>query len=197
MQNAFKQFLALAALLGAISGQTPAAAAELAPPEPIATLKMDGSHMSIDVTMEVAVPLAVAWEVLTDFDNMPKILHNLKTSSSTREAENVVLLKQSGTARYGVFSSDFESVRRLTLVPMTRIDSQTISGTISKMHSRNELVPTTSGVRVHYHAEIEVDFFLPPIVGPSAMRNDAKERFAAFATEMLKRHHARPDVAAK
>lgn len=197
MPIAFKRLLAFLALAGLAGGAAlPAAAVDAAPPEPTATLKIDGSHMTIEVTMDVPVPLAVAWGVLTDFDNMPKILPNLKTSTSIREAENVVLLKQSGTAHYGPFSSDFESVRRLTLHPMTRIDSQTISGTVSKMHSRNELTATAGGVRVHYLAELEVDFFLPPILGPSAMRNDAKSRFAAFAAEMLKRHAAHQEATA-
>lgn len=80
---------------------------------------------------------------------------------------------------------------------MTRIDSLTISGTVSKMHSRNDLTPTANGVHLQYHAELEIDFFLPPIIGPSAMKNDAKARFAAFAAEMLKRHQAATESAPK
>lgn len=199
MQNGFKPWGSLL-VLGALACGPPASAADPGPvalPEPTASLKLDGSRMTIEIAMDVPVPLVVAWEVLTDFDNMPKILPNLKTSTHTREAENVVLVRQTGTARYGPFSSDFESVRRLTLHPMTRIDSRTISGTVSKMHSRNDLTPTADGVHMQYHAEFEIDFFLPPIVGPSAMKDDVKARFAAFAAEMLKRHRAALESAPK
>ena len=165
-----------------------ASAAEAPPrPEPVVDVERDGSHLAVDIKMTVAVPVATAWDVLTDFPNMARFVPNLSASDSVSEAPNRLRVTQKGTARWGPLAFDFESVRRITLHPMSRIEATTLSGKISKMSSVCQLSHADAGAHIQYHADAEIDFWLPPVVGVSAMRQELAEQFAAMGKEMLRR----------
>jgi hypothetical protein len=137
------------------------------------------------------VPLNVAWDVLTDFGNMARYLPNLSASDIQHEEANVLRVTQKGTVHWGPLGFDFESVRRVRLQPMTRIESTTLSGKISKMISLCELKPANDAIDIVYHADAEIDFWLPPLFGTGAMQRELEEQFSAMATEMQRRHASR------
>jgi len=83
-----------------------ASAAEAPPrPEPVVDVERDGSHLAVDIKMTVAVPVATAWDVLTDFPNMARFVPNLSASDSVSEAPNRLRVTQKGTARWGRWPS--------------------------------------------------------------------------------------------
>ena len=147
--------------------------------------------MTIEANMTVRVPAAVAWAVLTDFAHMARFLPNLSASDAESEGPNVLRVTQKGAAIWGPFTFDFESVRRIVLQPMSRIESTTLSGKISKMTSVSELGPAGNGVHIHYRADAEIDFWLPPLLGTAAMRHEVREQFAAMIDEMWRRNASR------
>lgn len=177
------RLILLAAMLHALA--VPCVAA---PAVPEVSVQRHGRAVVIDVTMTVAVPPAVAWEVLTDFDHMAAFLPNLEQSESQLQDANTYLLKQKGRSRHGLFSFEYDSLRRVELFPFTRIEAHNIAGNIRKMASTTTLAAVAEGVALHYHAEGEVDFWLPPFFGPAAMRADAEAGFRALAAEMDRRH---------
>ena len=69
-------------------------------------------------------PAAVAWDVLTDYDNMAKFISNLTQSTVRLRMGNRVQVFQKGKASRGPLSIAFENVRDIELVPQTEIRSQ-------------------------------------------------------------------------
>ena len=55
------------------------------------------------------------------------------------------------------------------------------------MQSVMTLSADGAGTRLEYHADVEPGFWLPPLVGPSAVQRQTAEQFSAMIEEMLRR----------
>lgn len=142
----------------------------------------------IELEMVTAVPLAIAWLVLTDFNNMARFLPNLESSQILAMRGNTLKIEQRGNARFGPFSQRFESVREVTLQPQREITVRQVSGTALRMESRMRLKAGEDGnARLEYRAEIVPDTPLPPLLGPAFVRHEIAEQFSAMIGEMIKR----------
>ena len=150
---------------------------------------VERTHGSFTVEMVVHVPVdtARAWSVLTDFEHMADFVPNLTSSQVTDRSESLVKVTQKGTARYGIFSSHFESVREIHLTPMREIRAHGVGGNIQRMESLMLLEPDGSGTKLTYHAEVQPGFWFPPLIGPSLVQHETAEQFSAMLHEMVKR----------
>jgi len=145
------------------------------------------SHFTIDMEVRVPVAPATAWDVLTDFDHMASFVGNLSSSQVIERRENYLRIRQAGKARFGIFSSEFSSEREIHLNPMREIRAQGTGGSVKRMESLMRIEPEEGGVRLRYHAQVEPDFWLPPLVGPSVVRHETAEQFSSMIREMLRR----------
>lgn len=148
----------------------------------------------IDAAFEVAVPLATAWEVLTDFDHMTAIIGNLTSSKVTSRQGNTWIVRQEGIARWGIFSFSFESERELRLMPKQRLQARALSGSLKRMESDLQIAVLEQGIKVSYHAETVPGSFLARMFGASFVRHEVAEQFRALAREMTRRHAASPQT---
>lgn len=178
--------------LGALFGE----AAFGVEPKVAVAVGHSGEAFVIDATVDVQVPQATAWEVLTDFDRMTSVLGNLKSSKVTSRDGNTWIVRQEGAARYGLFSFSFESEREMRLEPMQRILARGLSGTVKRMESETKIVPLDQGVQIRYHAEVVPNSLLARMFGASFVRHEVGEQFLAMAREMQRRH-ARAEPAGK
>ena len=142
----------------------------------------------VDATIDVQVPLATAWDVLTDFDHMTSILGNLKSSKVVSREGNTWIVRQNGVARWGLLSFSFESEREIRLEPMKRILAKSLSGTLKRMESEAKISTQDQGVRIKYRAESVPDSVLARMFGASFVRHEVEEQFMEMAREMLERH---------
>lgn len=149
-----------------------------------------GEGVRVEVDMSAPVPPAIAWQVLTDFNDMPRFLTNLDNSRIVESAGNRMRVEQAGVAHYGLLSHRFQSVREIALDPPREVTARQISGTARRMDSRMRLIPTDFGTRLEYRAEIIPDIILPPLVGPAFIQHEIAEQFSAMIQEMVKRNAA-------
>jgi uncharacterized membrane protein len=147
-----------------------------------------GDVFLVDATVEVEVPLTTAWGVLTDFDHMTSILSNLTASKVTSRNGDRWIVRQTGSAKYGLLSFPFESEREIRLEPMTRILARALSGSTKRMESEARIVATDRDVKISYHAEIEPDSLLLRLFGANALRHEVTEQFMEMANEMTRRN---------
>ncbi len=142
----------------------------------------------VDANLDVDVPLATAWAVLTDFEHMPSIFENLKSSKITARDGNIVRVHQDGVAKYGFLSFFFTAEREIRLEPMQRIQTKNISGTLKSMESEVFITAQEHGVKISYHAAILPDSMLARMFGASFVRHEAEEQFLGMSREMIRRH---------
>ena len=50
-----------------------------------------------------------------------------------------------------------------------------------------QLEAETGGTRLQYHAEVQPDFWFPPLIGPALVQRQTAEQFSAMIQEMLRR----------
>ncbi|MGA9396209.1 MAG: SRPBCC family protein [Azonexus sp.] len=148
--------------------------------------KIDDAFI-VDASLDVPAKLRNVWDVLTDFDHMPAFLSNLTSSSVVRREGNLLLVRQEGLARFGVFSFQFQSEREVRLEPMRRIFSKSLAGSYKRMESETSLTPTGQSVQVKYHAEIVPDSTLARMFGIPFMRHEVEEQFTFMLDEMKRR----------
>ncbi len=157
--------------------------------EPVvcATATQLGETITADATLTVEVPLATAWEVLTDFDHMTSIFGNLTLSEVLSRNGNILIIRQKGVAKYGFLSFPFESEREIRLEPMKRIVARNLTGTLKRMDSELNIAFLEQKVHLHYHAEIVPDSLLGRFFGASFVRHEVEEQLQRMAAEMKRR----------
>lgn len=166
--------------------QLPAAFA--AAPELTVTVDKRGKSFVVDASVDFAVPLPTAWEVLTDFDHMAAILSNLSSSQIVSRSEQTLVVRQEGVARFGIFSYPFASEREIRLKPMQRIVTRQLSGNAQSFVSELRVSPGEHGTAVRYHAEIVPDSVIARTFGAPFVRHEVEEQFTALAAEMARRN---------
>ncbi|MEO5797549.1 MAG: SRPBCC family protein [Rhodoferax sp.] len=178
--------LALAALLCpvpvALAADAPAAVAD----SDVHVERANGAF-TVDMVIHVPVDAARAWAVLTDFEHMADFVPNLTSSQVSDRSDNQLKVTQKGVAKYGFFSTKFESVREIHLVPTHEIRAHGVGGNIQRMESLMQLEPDGSGTKLTYHAEVLPGFWFPPLIGPSMVQHETAEQFSAMLHEMTKR----------
>ncbi|MCK9985892.1 MAG: hypothetical protein AzoDbin1_02364 [Azoarcus sp.] len=150
-------------------------------------VERNAGGFTVDMLAHAPVSPALAWEVLTDFDHMASFVPNLRTSRVTERGDSFVRVHQTGTARYGVFWTNFESVREIRFSPPKEIRAQGVGGNVKRMESLMRLEAEAGGTLLRYHAEVQPDFWLPPLLGPSFVRHETAEQFSAIIREMVRR----------
>lgn len=161
--------------------------AQAAIPEIEVNVEKRDDTFYIDTTFEMPVPLRTAWGVLTDFDNMATILHNLTSSRIASRSGNTLRVQQEGIARFGIFTFAFTSEREIRLEPMKRIHVRQIAGNTKRYISEMELSPGTNTTRFHYHAEMVLESGIARFFGGPFIQHEIGEQFASLAAEMEKR----------
>jgi hypothetical protein len=161
----------------------------------------DGHDIDVDVEVDDGVVKVVAsyyveasprevWAVITDFENMPRFVANVKSCSVLARNGDLVTLSQSGGASFGPVKLPFESVRELRLFPERRIESRMISGSMKRYQGTTELVPEGAGTRVRQRSEAVPNQWVPPVVGPGFVVHETREQLGEFRAEILRRKAA-------
>ena len=162
-------------------------AAFAAEPEIVVGIEKADDAFVVDASVNLPAPLRMTWDVFTDFDDMANILSNLQTSRIVRRAGDTVFVLQEGTARFGLFSSSFNSMREVRLEPMRRIIARQLTGTASAYESETTLSESASGTLVHYHAKIAPGSAIADIFGGPFIRREVKAQLGELAAETARR----------
>lgn len=147
-----------------------------------------GEAFHIEVDMFTLAPAAKAWLVLTDFEHMAAFIPNLERSRVVERKGNHLRIEQQGKAWFGPFSISFGSIRDIELLPPHEIRARQVGGTAKAMASTMRLIPTHSGTRLEYRADLTPDGgYLPQMLGPAAIRHETAEQFSALLREIQRR----------
>jgi hypothetical protein len=154
-------------------------------------IETSGDAFIVDATMDIQVPLEVAWDVYVDIDHATTFLHNIHLSKIISRSGNSLVVRQEGIARYGLLSYSFATEREIQLDPMRRIVTRQLTGTMKKMQSEAQFSVADPGVRIRYHAEIVPDSVLARLFGQSFVKHEVIEQLTLMTKEMMRRHDQR------
>jgi ribosome-associated toxin RatA of RatAB toxin-antitoxin module len=148
-----------------------------------------GERVDVRARAVIAAPPAVVWEVLTDYEHLPRFVPGIAKSVVRLREGSRVLVDQSGEARFLFFSIPIEVQLEVIERPPQSISSRAIGGNVRHMSGRYDIQPDAQrgAVLLRYLGQIEPDFELPPLIGVVALRNTAEEQFAAMVAEIERR----------
>ena len=165
--------------------------AALADPQVAIDVQRKGDAFEVDATLFAPVPLDVAWDVLTDFENMEKFVPNVSASRIVARDGNRLTIEQSGRARYGPLSFAFDSQRLVELTPRTQIRSTQVKGNMRRMSSVTTFVPVDGGTRLRYEVDVVPGALFPALLTERFMEHEIEEQFGAIVREMARRSGAK------
>ena len=141
------------------------------------------------MVMSAPVPLSVAWEVLTDFENMSGWVPNVRESKVVSRDQNVVVIEQRGVARFGLASFPYTSVRKMELDPQKTVKSTQVKGSMKRVESVMTLAPDSDGTRLTYELQLVPAGLAAAVVSKDFLAHELTEQFSAIIAEMKKRSH--------
>jgi hypothetical protein len=166
----------------------PAAGLQAAVDEDIAVhVKKEGPEVVVDVDLPVNASVAVAWEVLTDYDHMSEFLSNVQSSSVQARDGRMLQVYQKGKATRGLLSISFENLRAVELVPYQEIRSNLISGDMKASAFTTRIVDDGTVIHVINSGRYTPKIWVPPIIGPTLIADETRKHFGELRTEILRR----------
>lgn len=147
----------------------------------------DGDAVTVNATMFAPVDVRIAWQVLCDFDHLAEFVPNIEHSRIISKPGEPLVLEQRGFARFGPFGVPFDTVRSVELVPRREIRTRMLRGNMRKLEATMKLAAADGGTLMTYHAKVEPDFWLPPLLGPVFIRRETRDQLSAMIAEMKRR----------
>jgi ribosome-associated toxin RatA of RatAB toxin-antitoxin module len=147
----------------------------------------DGDLIKIDGHLILPHPPKLIFEVLTDYEHMHEYVPDMTSSRIVSKEENKWRVEQKGKSGIGPFKFKFEVVRDVELAPQTEIKSTLVSGNFKFMRTSTKITPEGDNTKLDYFADMEPDFWVPPLIGSAILKRQVRRQFDAFVTELTKR----------
>lgn len=166
------------------------ATAKAAAATPIRSIDIseDADGYVANVTMFAPVPPGVAWAVLTDFDHMASWVPNVRESKIVAGAANSVTIEQRGTAKFGIASFPYVSVRQVTLDPQRTVHARQTKGSMKRLESLMTLTPENGGTKLTYRLEMVPSALVGTVLSKDFLEHELSEQFTAIIDEMTRRN---------
>ena len=152
-----------------------------------------GDSIEIRARALIAAPVALVWQVLTDYERLPGFIPGLAKSVIRERQGNRLVVEQTGEARFLMFSFPIEVRYEVVESPPSAISSRAIGGNLRRMNGRYALQPAPAGegrqgaVLLRYDGEMEPSFDVPPFIGLVAVRSMVEQQFTAMVAEIERR----------
>ena len=88
-----------------------------------------GEVVRINSSFHIDASPREAWAVMTDYDHAANLISDLEYSRIEARDEHTLYVHQKGQAKHGPLSFSFESMRKIQLIPVERLESHLIRGT--------------------------------------------------------------------
>ncbi len=160
-----------------------------APPDQDISVRVQktGAEILVDVDCPVRAPVAIVWDVLTDYNNMATFVSNLQFSGIERRVDNVLTVRQSGKVTRGLFSFAFDNVREIELVPFAEIRSRLVSGDLKASAFTTRIVDLDGLVHISNSGRYTPNVWVPPLIGPVIIEGETRKQFGEIRAEILRR----------
>lgn len=154
-------------------------------------VRKDGETIHVTVDCPVKAPPAVAWDVMTDYENMAGFISNLTQSTVRMHMGNRMQVFQKGKASRGPLSISFENMREIQLVPKSEIRSKLIAGDTMPAEFVTRIEQRDGVTHVTHTGFYTPSMWVPPGIGPSLIEAETRKQYGEIRAEILKRAQSR------
>ena len=147
----------------------------------------DAETIRIDARLQVNAHHHIAWQVLTDYDNLARFVPGLTSSHIVSEPGAPLLLKQTGRSGLLLLTVPVEVVVRIEEIPLEAIRFFAVSGTLKSKSGEWRIEAQDDATLLIYRASIVPGFWVPPLIGTAVMAQDVRSKLVGVANEMMRR----------
>jgi hypothetical protein len=98
-----------------------------------------------------------------------------------------VRLRQVGKAGVGLFHVTIDVTLAVTVDAPKRIEFDRVDGNLAQMRGTWTVEGDAENCALAYRAEIEPEFWVPPLIGPLLMQNQVEQQMRGLLAEILRR----------
>lgn len=150
----------------------------------VSVLRTDDAF-EVSARSEVAAAPALAWAVLTDYENFANFVPNLSLS---RIVERQPLrIEQRGQFGILFFRREIRVTLEVDEHPHTRILFHAVSGDLRLLDTEVDVESADTGAVIRYRSRIIPDFWVPPLIGAPLVRSSMRRKLQAVAVEIERR----------
>jgi hypothetical protein len=167
----------------------PAAAADDS--DIVVEVRKEGDTIRVSVDCPVRAPPAVAWEVMTDYENMARFITNLSESTVRMHLGNRMQVFQKGKASRGPLSISFQNMREIQLVPKSEIRSKLIAGDTMPAEFVTRIEERNGTTHVMHTGSYTPSMWVPPGIGPALIEAETRKQYGEIRAEIVRRAQPR------
>ena len=150
-------------------------------------IERQGEYITVNASALMQVDARIAWEVLSDYDNLAQFIPDMKSSRVVSRDGGRVRVEQKGEFGFFFYRQPVDVTLEVLEQPPHRIDARRIAGNIRELETRYELGTSDAGVRFGYSGRFIPAFSLPPLIGMPIVRRIVERRFRALVEEIVRR----------
>ena len=150
-------------------------------------IERQGEYITVKASALMQVDARIAWEVLSDYDNLARFIPDMKSSRVVSRSGGRVRVEQTGEFGFFFYRQPVDVTLEVFEQPPHRIDARRIAGNIRELETRYELGTSDAGVRFGYSGRFIPAFSLPPLIGMPIVRRIVERRFRALVEEIVRR----------
>ena len=155
--------------------------------------RKEGPIYVVDATFTVAASQDLAWDVLTDFDQMAQILSSVDASKIVDRKGNEFEVEQRSHGSAGPVRVSLNNVRRVTLVPKTEIRSRLVSSdSLKSSDFTTRLVRQGEHVRVDVRGTFVPAFLASAVISTEGIETQVGRQYTELRDEILRRKTGAP-----
>ena len=150
-------------------------------------IERQGEYITVNASALMQVDARIAWEVLSDYDNLARFIPDMKSSRVVSRSGGRIRVEQKGEFGFFFYRQPVDVTLEVLEQPPHRIDARRIAGNIRELETRYELGTSDAGVRFGYSGRFIPAFSLPPLIGMPIVRRIVERRFRALVEEIVRR----------
>jgi hypothetical protein len=148
----------------------------------------DGTDIAVDIDVPVDAPWPVIWDVLTDYDHMAEFISNVSMSGIVAHVRDDVLrVRQQGSASLGPLTLPFDNVREIELLPHSEIRSRMVKGDFKASTFVTRIVLVDGRIHIVNRGRYTPNMWVPPFIGPALIEAEMRKQFGEIRAEILRR----------
>jgi ribosome-associated toxin RatA of RatAB toxin-antitoxin module len=151
-------------------------------------VQRSGRSVNVNFNVEAAAPPETCYSVIADFTHLAGFVPSLDSSEVVSRDDEPLRIRQIGHARAGFRRYKLDVTLDIQLDPPRRISFNRVAGNVRRMHGSWSISGSgENSCRIGYVAQIEPDFWIPPLIGPIMIRSTVQDQITALLQEIARR----------
>ena len=139
----------------------------------------------------IDAPLDIVWQTLTDYENLAEFIPGMRRSRVVERRGAVVVVEQSGEARFLFFSHAIEVTVASTERPPHALEIALLKGNLKRLQGAYRIEPQGAARILLTWSGIIEALSMPPLIGEMLMRSNVEDQFRGMVREIDRREALR------